>query len=103
MKQSLTIGALLCAAALALPSAAAAQQPAGSNTDEKIEQLQQQVEELQKAIAELKAQSTSVLPSWKGAPQLEDKESGWSFKPRGRLQYDFATVSSPDGYDNPGL
>ena len=35
------------------------------------------------------------VASWKGAPQFEDKDAGWSFKPRGRLMYDFATVSSP--------
>ena len=37
-----------------------------------------------------------------GAPQIT-APGGWSFKPRGRLQYDFATVSSPDGISNPGL
>ena len=36
-----------------------------------------------------------VTPSWKGAPLHEDKEAGWSFKPRGRIQYDVGYVSNP--------
>ena len=39
---------------------------------------------------------------WKGAPQIINK-AGWSFKPRGRLQYDTAYVSSPRGIDDTGL
>ena len=34
--------------------------------------------------------------AWKGAPELTTA-SGWSFKPRGRLQFDVGTVSSPAG------
>jgi len=69
----------------------------------RIELLQAQVEALQESIAQIQAAQAKSVPAWKGAPQLEDKEKGWSFKPRGRLMYDFATVSSPDGYSNPGL
>ena len=69
----------------------------------KIELLEAQVEALQEALEGIKAQIAKTTPSWKGAPQLEDKEAGWSFKPRGRLMYDFATVSSPAGFSNPGL
>ena len=29
-----------------------------------------------------------ATPSWKGGPLCEDKDEGWSFKPRGRIQYD---------------
>ncbi|HET9396429.1 MAG TPA: porin, partial [Nitrospiraceae bacterium] len=61
----------------------------------KIEQLESQVKELQRSIAEIQADMTKVTPSWKGAPQLEDKIGGWSFKPRGRLQYDLGHVSNP--------
>lgn len=68
-----------------------------------IELLQAQIEALQSSVEGLRTQVTKQVPSWKGAPQLEDKEAGWSFKPRGRLMYDAATVSSPDGYSNPGL
>lgn len=44
-----------------------------------------------------------ATPSWKGAPLFEDKKAGWSFKPRGRLQYDIGSVSSPDGIADRGL
>lgn len=33
---------------------------------------------------------------WKGAPELKHKD-GWSFKPRGRLQFDAGYVAAPDG------
>lgn len=69
----------------------------------KIELLEAQVEALQEALEGIKTQITAVTPSWKGAPLYEDKQAGWSFKPRGRLMYDFATVSSPSGFSNPGL
>lgn len=39
---------------------------------------------------------------WKGAPQFVHPD-GWSFKVRGRLQYDVAHVSSPEGFSDPGL
>lgn len=41
--------------------------------------------------------------AWKGAPQLAEAEDGWTFKPRGRLQYDFGIVDGPDGYGDYGL
>lgn len=69
----------------------------------KIELLQAQVEALQEALEGVKAQRAKAVPSWKGAPQLVDKDAGWSFKPRGRLMYDFATVNGPDGFSNGGL
>ena len=109
------IAALLCGVtAAALPAPASAQQPAeahaavagavaADDAQAKIERLEAQVEALQQAIAGIKAQMAASTPSWKGAPQLEDKDDGWSFKPRGRLMYDFATVSSPSGIDNAGL
>lgn len=41
-----------------------------------------------------KADETAI--AWKGAPELT-AAGGWSFKPRGRLQLDAGTVSSPAG------
>jgi phosphate-selective porin OprO/OprP len=64
----------------------------------KIELLEAQVEALQEALEGIKAQMTATTPSWKGAPLFEDKEAGWSFKPRGRIQYDAGYVSNP--HDN---
>jgi phosphate-selective porin OprO/OprP len=62
----------------------------------KIELLQAQVEALQEALEGVKAAQVKVTPSWKGAPLLEDKEAGWSFKPRGRIQWDVGHVDNPD-------
>jgi phosphate-selective porin OprO and OprP len=62
----------------------------------KIELLQAQVEALQDALEGVKAAQVKVTPSWKGGPLLEDKEAGWSFKPRGRIQYDVGYTSNPD-------
>lgn len=36
-----------------------------------------------------------VQVTWKGAPKIET-ESGWSFKPRGRLQIDAGVIGAPD-------
>jgi phosphate-selective porin OprO/OprP len=115
MKRSFTIRALLAGSALFISAAALAQEPeaqpdasdatadaAIAQTQEldeaqaKIELLTAQVEALQEAIAQVQAAQTKASPSWKGAPQLEDKEAGWSFKVRGRLQYDVGYVSNPD-------
>jgi phosphate-selective porin OprO/OprP len=61
----------------------------------KIELLQAQVEALQAALEGVRTAQTKATPSWKGAPLLEDKEAGWSFKPRGRIQYDVGFVANP--------
>ncbi|HYI42500.1 MAG TPA: porin [Sphingomicrobium sp.] len=82
------------------PSSAAAP---GDGAHAKIEMLEAQIKALQDSIEALKTQVAATAPAWKGAPQFADKESGWSFKPRGRLMYDFGHVSSPDGFDNAGL
>ena len=122
MKRTIIVRALLAGSALVLGTGAWAQeaepQPDASDAtadaaiaqasdlddaQAKIELLQAQVEALQESIAQIQQAQAKAAPSWKGAPQLEDKGKGWSFKPRGRLMYDFATVSSPDGYSNPGL
>jgi phosphate-selective porin OprO/OprP len=63
----------------------------------KIELLQAQVEALQESIAQIQAAQAKVTPSWKGAPQLEDKDAGWSFKPKGLVQYDAGYVGYPNG------
>lgn len=122
MKSSSIIRGLLAGSALFISTAALAQEaevqpdPSDATADAaiaearqlddaqaKIELLQAQVEALQESIAQIQAAQAKVTPSWKGAPQLEDKDKGWSFKPRGRLMYDFANVSSPGDYENPGL
>jgi len=87
-----------------LSSDAAVSDAATADDDKaKIELLQEQVKALQESLEALKKQVAGAAPSWKGAPQLADKEGGWSFKPRGRLQYDVGYVSHPEGYDNKSL
>ncbi len=56
------------------------------------------------AVATQASTAAKSVPTiaWKGAPEFEG-EGGWSFKPRGRLQYDAASVGSPNGVTDPGL
>ncbi len=115
MKPSFAVRALLAGSAIVMSSAAWAQepeaQPDASDTtadaaiaeaqeldaaQAEIELLKAQVEALQESIAQIQTAQAKVTPSWKGAPQLEDKEAGWSFKVRGRLQYDVGYVANPD-------
>jgi len=122
MERTTIVRALLAGGALIISTGALAQdaepQPDASDTtadaaiaqasdlddaQAKIELLQAQVEALQESIAQIQANQAKATPAWKGAPQLEDKDKGWSFKPRGRLMYDFATVGAPGDYEHPGL
>ena len=63
----------------------------------KIELLQAQVEALQASIEQVKAAMVKTTPSWKGGPQLDDKDAGFSFKPKGLVQYDAGYVGFPRG------
>ncbi len=115
MKRNMIVRALLAGSALVMSNAAMAQeaepQPDASDAtadaaiaeaseldsaQAKIELLQAQVEALQESITQIQANQAKITPSWKGTPQLEDKEAGWAFKIRGRLQYDVGFVGNPD-------
>ena len=63
----------------------------------KIELLQAQVEALQASIEQIKTQMVKVTPSWKGAPQWDDKDAGFSFKPKGLIQFDAGYNGYPRG------
>ena len=63
----------------------------------KIELMQQQIDALQASIEQMKASMVKVTPTWKGAPEYADKDAGFSFKPRGALQFDAGYVGFPDG------
>ena len=115
--------ALLAGSALACPSVAFAQDPAAAQAPEptepdasdttadaaiqganqvddlqaKIELLQAQVESLQTALEGVKAQQAKVVPTWKGGPQFDDKDAGFSFKPKGTFQFDAGYVGFPEG------
>ena len=95
-----TLALLLAGTALLTSPAMAQQAAAPADQQAQLEQLQQQVIELQKQIDALKAATVKTTPqttpSWSGAPRLEDKEAGWSFKPRGRLMLDSGYVANPN-------
>jgi phosphate-selective porin OprO and OprP len=57
--------------------------------------MEAQLEALQQQVNDLKAQLTKATPTWKGAPQWDDKDAGFTFKPKGVLQYDAGFVGTP--------
>ena len=63
----------------------------------KIALLQAQVDALQNSIEQVKASMVKVTPSWKGGPQFDDKDAGFSFKPRGAIQWDAGFTGFPRG------
>ncbi len=68
----------------------------------KIALLQAQVEALQESLTQIQANMAKTAPTWKGAPEYADKESGFTFKPKGTIQYDAGLVGYPDGNRLPG-
>src|SRR3546814_11362202 len=106
MKSKSGTAALLAASVLVPAAPAFAQDKADARAAE-IAAMRAKVESLEAEMAALKAEKpaeeSGTTISWKGAPLIEDKDSGWSFKPRGRLQYDVAHVGSPDGVEDRGL
>lgn len=50
------------------------------------------------ALVAAEAAKSETKFSWKGAPQIEGK--GFTFKPRGRIQYDIGYLGAPDAYVN---
>jgi phosphate-selective porin OprO/OprP len=83
----------------ALGGAARAEDPAAADVQAlaaRAEALEKQVAALQAQLQELKAEvGRASGPTWKGAPQLDDKPSGFSFKPKGLVQFDAGYVSTP--------
>lgn len=123
MSKKFTVAALLAGSAIVIsaPAHAAAQdaaaQPESSVPDQsdatanatiqgatqvddlnaKIELLQAQVEALQEALESVKTQQAKAVPTWKGGPELADKDAGFTFKPKGFVQFDAGHVGFPDG------
>ena len=98
--------ALLAATAFTQAAPAQAQDPDAAALAAEVHAMRAKIEALEAKVQELEGgakQSAAAVPSWKGAPQSEDKQAGWSFKPFGRLQYDVGHVGSPDGVGNSGL
>lgn len=69
--------------------------PSAEESAAKAAFLEAQVNSLQEQIDALKTQLTKATPTWKGAPQWDDKESGFSFKPKGFAQFDAGYVGFP--------
>jgi len=97
---------LIAASSLAFATAAQAQD-APAPADEPVEVaeekpdavaemefLKAQVEALQAQVSELSKATKAASPTWKGAPQWVDT-AGWSFKPKGVIQFDAGYVSLP--------
>jgi phosphate-selective porin OprO and OprP len=115
---------LLALAATILPSTAQAQDNEVDVLRAQVSQLTAQLEVLSARLDEIESEqdqpaadpviaapqaalaaaTTPTAPAtpppvqiaWRGAPELTG-EGGWSFKPRGRLQIDAGTVTTPDG------
>ena len=68
----------------------------------KIELLQAQVEALQESLTQIQASIVKTAPSWKGAPEFADKDAGFSFKPKGFMQFDAGYVGYPNGDEQRG-
>ena len=107
-------GMILAASAMCAAASPAQAQENAAALAEEVAALRAKLEAVEAKLAALEAagktapaetkeskkDETSI--SWRGAPQLST-ESGWSFKPRGRFQYDVGYVSSPRGISDPGL
>lgn len=99
---------------VALAVAVAASPACASESDPEVAALKAEVAALKEQLAKIAAkvdaatEQSRVSPKsnsevrWKGAPETTG-EGGWSFKPRGRIHIDVATVSHPNGLADPGL
>ena len=97
--------AMLLGATLLTPSLAAAAPPSDPTPAElraAVDALAVQVKALQAQLDGMKAAVVKETPSWKGAPQFDDKDAGFSFKPRGLLQADAGYVGFPNGRELSG-
>lgn len=95
--QPLIVAAMLsCAGAAQAQGAQATESaaPAAADTAAQIAALKAQVEALQTQLTALSAKVGKVEPSWKGAPSWAGND-GWSFKPKGVIQFDAGYVSLP--------
>jgi phosphate-selective porin OprO/OprP len=112
MTISKTVGALLATSIMAFAAPAFAQEqapaaeaaaPTAEETAAQTAFLAAQVESLQSQIEALKKQMSTAAPSWKGAPQWADTGAGWTFKPKGVIQFDAGYITSPSKVGLTGL
>jgi len=114
---ALLAGSALCEPVIAQDSAAGAAD-AAPLTAEEVRALRDEVRQLRREVAELRGEAaarhdsqavpaevpprsadiavveSAPAPSWKGAPQMSEK-GGWSFKPKGTVQFDAGFVGTP--------
>lgn len=96
--------ATLLATTFAAP-AFAATDPLPADVAADVAAMREEIAALRAEVAELKsapapqpaatAQTASATPAWRGAPQFEDRKSGFSFKPKGLVQFDAGFVGTP--------
>ncbi len=95
---------LMLITASALTPAAATAQAGPADSRDEIAVMRAEIARLSAQVAALETrQADEETPSnderggilWKGAPEFESGD-GWSFKPRGRLQFDAGLVDVPD-------
>src|SRR3546814_13799714 len=120
MKRKITTLVTTCSALALMPATASAQAASASDSAAlraEIDALKAQISAMEARLgsvsAKTEANSTAIAAApapdksefkvkWKGAPELET-ESGWSFKQRGRILIDAATVDAPDSITDNGL
>jgi phosphate-selective porin OprO and OprP len=111
MKRALGLAALLCTSTLASPALAEDRDLAGelAAMHAEIDSLKAEVAELKAAAAARDAVPSPAAvagsapgpaakpepPAWRGAPQFSDKGGGFSFKPKGLVQFDAGFVGTP--------
>lgn len=118
MNPALPLSAFVMAAAIGVASPAQAQSPDQETLLSELAAMRTEMAQMNRRIASLEQQlvvakseaqaaslaaneakevaSASPKVAWKGAPHIEGK-GGWSFKPRGRLQFDAGWAGAPDG------
>jgi phosphate-selective porin OprO/OprP len=107
----LTLTAALLATALSTPALGAESLPPADVAAE-VAAMREEIAALRAEVADLKAerqsaaaapssqtaapaQIASAAPSWKGAPEFEDKKTGFRFKPKALVQFDAGFVGTP--------
>src|SRR5688500_5444778 len=89
-----TIRMLMLLSTSSLGSAAWGQSDESALASE-LQAMRAKIESLEAKVKELEGAKKAELPSWKGAPQFESKDAGFSFKPKGFAQFDAGYVGTP--------
>jgi phosphate-selective porin OprO and OprP len=95
MRNRIVAAALITATSLTAAAPAHAQP--GVDVAAELAAMRAKIESLEAEVKALKEAKKPEAPSWKGAPHFTHK-AGWSFKPRGLVQFDAAFVGRPDGF-----